>query len=282
MKYDKIIGILWHWDPLTEQGLSYDERLVRQSSGSMLALVQHLRPFKDIKADFIQSVAQLGSGGKFIGLIHRDSLSVDLHRELYLSIQNSLPDNAHYQQEVFGGGNDYLYYDVRMDTGLLNQEGDLVNQDSYEYYVEEDGEKVIKSRIASVVIDQSGDIQVEKRYFDQVWTYYQLHAQQLLVDCRNELLAFLAIHREEYENSRNLNALLDNKQPLLLEKLEAITGEQITREKLKLIYNNQPNVLSAYDNLEKLLTTVPTEGHDKIEVLRKGFDQLIKTMPETF
>jgi hypothetical protein len=169
-----------------------------------------------------------------------------------------------------------------MDTGLLNQEGDLVNQDSYEYYVEEDGEKVIKSRIASVVIDQSGDIQVEKRYFDQVWTYYQLHAQQLLVDCRNELLAFLAIHREEYENSRNLNALLDNKQPLLLEKLEAITGEQITREKLKLIYNNQPNVLSAYDNLEKLLTTVPTEGHDKIEVLRKGFDQLIKTMPETF
>jgi hypothetical protein len=104
MKYDKIIGILWHWDPLTEQGLSYDERLVRQSSGSMLALVQHLRPFKDIKADFIQSVAQLVSGGKFIGLIHRDSLSVDLHRELYLSIQNSLPDNTHYNRKYLVGG----------------------------------------------------------------------------------------------------------------------------------------------------------------------------------
>ncbi|MCO6491739.1 MAG: hypothetical protein J5I98_25210 [Phaeodactylibacter sp.] len=276
--YSKVLAILWHWDPLREKGLAFDTVSIEEDAESLVCRLQHNRPIPSIGADMERCAEKVSPGGRLLMLVHRDSLHAGTHQEMKTRIEKALPEGATLDWKVFGGGDDYIYYDSMQDTGLLNQEGDFVIDDIYEYD-SEDGE--LCERLSSVVAAGSeGSTALRKKFFEQVWLYYTLECKQTFIYGRHEYLRFVTYYKPQLMNGHSLEGLLEEKRPVLARQLRDICGGRINEAHLEKIYNNNKDVIKNYQELKAFLEK-PRPGHTFELAAREKFDNLIKAMPET-
>ena len=132
-KYSRILAILWHWDPLREKKRPFDTVNIQGDGESLVCRLQHGRSMEATGKDMAHCAEMAGPGGNLLMMVHRDSLNAATYQELKSIIEKALPEGATFDWKVFGGGDDYIYYDSKRDTGLLNQESDFAIDDSYEY-----------------------------------------------------------------------------------------------------------------------------------------------------
>jgi len=279
-KYQRILAILWHWDPLREKKRPFDTVGVQEDGDSLVCRLQHGRPIQSIGKDMARCAQLAGPGGKLLMMIHRDSLHAGAHQELKSIIEKTLPEGATFDWKVFGGGDDYIYYDSERDTGLLNQEGDFAIGDSYEYLTDD---RVLRERLADVAMtSSSGSPVLKKNFFEQVWLYYTLECKQMIIYGRQEYLRFITRYKPQILNLNGnpLEKLLEEKRPLLARRLKDICGNLINEGGLEIIYNKNEEILKNYLELKAFLEEAqPNQTFES--VAREKFDNLIKAMPET-
>lgn len=298
-KYKRVLAILWHWDPLREKRVAYDTVGVQGERESLVCRIQHVRSLKDISADMANCAKKVNADGKLIMMIHRESLGVETHQELKGNIEKALPSGAEFDWKVFGGGSDYLYYDCRRDTGLLNQEGDFVIEDSYEYFSDNGN---ILERLASVVVKGSEAQPVlKKNYFQQVWYCYHYGLKKKVYELERDLFLYFAPFTDpEYEKRNAILATHLEANELLALRLQSFVGVNVNPQKAveykTLLFDNcSGNLEEAYgqaavdvhESLKQAITGVflskgPNEIPPYIAIpqVREGFIQLRSLMPE--
>lgn len=298
-KYKKVLAILWHWDPLKEKKLPFDTINIEEDEESLICRIQHGRALEAMEADMVRCTEKVRHNGKFLIMIHRESLDAETHQELKNNIERAMPPGAYFDWKVFGGGSDYIYYDCKQDSGLLNQEGDFVIDDSYEYY-SDDGE--IVERLACVVVHNNEDMNlVKKNYFEQVWRYYHHEFKRKIYELERDLFLYFAPFTDpEYGKKDSILATHLKTNELLALRIQSFAGVNIDEQKanrhqallfdhcsenLKAAYGQQ--ALDVYESLRLnidgiFLSNNPGEAppHIAIPQIREQFAQLRSFMPE--
>lgn len=300
-KYLRVLAILWHWDPLREKRRSFDTLTIQETSKSLVCRLQHGRHIQVINKDMARCANMTAPGGKLLMMIHRDSLNTETYQELKNTIERTLPEGASFDWKVFSGGDDYIYYDGKRDTGLLNQEGDFVIDDSYEYFIN-DGAR--QERLAAVaVLNRKNEPTLKKKYFEQVWCYYHYEYKKKIYELERDLLLYFAPFTDpEYiDRDRAFADYMKANEPLVLRLKNFVEKntyeEKITKpihgthlfsywpENLKAAYG--PQALEAYENLKQsiyniFLNNIRVEFRPHIALLqiRQQFVQLRSFMPE--
>lgn len=299
MKYKRILAILWHWDPLREKRLAFDTVSVEEDGESLVCRLQHNRSIGAIGKDMVRCAKMVNPGGKIMMMIHRESLNTGTHQELEGKIEKALPEGAAFDWKVFGGGGDYIYYDSKNDTGLLNQEGDFAINNIYKY---QSKDNILLKRVAVVgALNSEGMPVLKKNYFDQVWRHYCFDFKKNVYELERDLFLHFAPFTDPGYDKKDcaLAVHLAANEPLAL-RLSSFVELNIDEKKvaehqlplfedcseiLKATYGQQ--AFETYEELRRAIYNVflggnenDTQPHLAIPAVRQQFIQLRSFMPE--
>jgi len=158
------------------------------------------------KADLLPLLEQLmtrNAAGEYLLLLHQSAFSREDLNQLLRNLSNPSFLSAHF----FGGGNNYLYYDAKRDTGLLGQRGSLAHRIYF------DG---VRSP------DMFIDGELDPMRFKQVWRHYFYQCKRRLFEIKGDVLRHLTGSALLQHQMGTTSALLKTTQPALLDRLQTV------------------------------------------------------------
>ena len=164
--------ILWKWRHLEAPNADeYQALPVHGAAGKQVLHQMHQRG----KANLLPLLQQLFTTdpvGECLLLLHQSAFDETDLKGLLSALSNPASLHAYF----FGGGSDYLYYDLHRDAGLLEQHGDLAHRKYFGGV-----------RSPAMLINH----ELDPLRFRQVWRHYFYQCKRNLYETRGQMLSHL-------------------------------------------------------------------------------------------
>lgn len=276
----KIMIILWHWKELNQRRDSSDIISVENSSFKKIIRIDETvgkEQANCIEDIIFEHCHQYHKNDELIIFYHEGSIT----KKQVANIKNLLKEKKAIPEVkllAFGGGNCYLYYKPKLDTGLIDRSNSFpMGKKTKKWTDPLTGEKK-RAKISIVNNQADGTYKVQEKYFDQVWKYYHVEPKKKIFEFKEHLFIYLIGNQST--TPQHLKKVLQ----------EHHTLKPLFDDFLSLSWKNRPlsdlygaEQLEELDNqytaINRLIEHRPLEGN-YLTVLRNHFKTLLIQMPE--
>jgi hypothetical protein len=188
----RTLMIFWRWQDLQKVNADYDTVYVSGDEQARLIRVNEAK--KEHFAKILETIAgELAKTEKSL----EKSLILMLHQAAITKEEweNIAKNNSKYDElfiaspVFFSGGNNFLYYKPDRDSGLINGNGGLVINEPFRIVNEQTGDR--EGIRVSVVEHSEHTYMIKRKYFDEVWHYYQYRPKKHLFEFKENLFSHL-------------------------------------------------------------------------------------------
>lgn len=277
---EQVLVIVWKWQHLNGREAIRAEFPV-EGNGKKIIQVNEVNS-KEARDRLKSIINDEYPTADIILLLHRNHLYTN--SDIFHLQSATRGDDREVRCYLFGDGLEYIYYDYFNKSGLLDNEGKLMNKSMY--FVEElkkDGTKETIPVEARVVQSLADEPEVKAIFFDKVWRYYFFPLKRVLSDFQQRLLIYL-VPKLMMEGEKGEQKILWDWLPTPLQKeMKTIFEEEISEERIMKLYAKDQSIRQNFVELKTFLETTPFSIEEKDAFLKKArlkFRDLLLSIPQ--